>query len=282
MHGRRLTLTALATAAGLLVAACQSGAPVATQLNPTAVAGKPAAAAVRYLKISPAPGAKDVNPGNGITVTAVNGGKITHVTVKSSGDDPVTGALSDRPDPLAQHLRAPHRLVVPGHRHRHRQRRPPGDRDKQLQHADPVAHVRGRDLRGRRRHLRRRHADHADVQRADHQQGRRRAVAPDHHVQAGGRRLVLGRQRATRLPAEGLLARRHHGQLRRPPERRRGGQGRVRRSRSHPVVQHRPVGHRGGQHQHPPDPDLRRRQARPTTGRSPPAGPPCRPRTAPT
>ncbi len=94
MHGRRLTYTALATAAGLLVAACQSGAPVATQLNPTAVAGQPAAAVVRYLRISPAPGAKDVNPGNGITVTAINGGKITHVTVKSSGDDAVTGALS--------------------------------------------------------------------------------------------------------------------------------------------------------------------------------------------
>jgi lipoprotein-anchoring transpeptidase ErfK/SrfK len=94
VHGRRLTLTALATATGLLVAACQSGAPVATQLNPTAVAGQPAAAVVRYLRISPAPGAKDVNPGDGITVAAVNGGKITHVAVKSSGDDPVTGALS--------------------------------------------------------------------------------------------------------------------------------------------------------------------------------------------
>jgi lipoprotein-anchoring transpeptidase ErfK/SrfK len=94
VYGRRLTLTALATATGLLVAACQSGTPVATQLNPSAVAGKPAAAVVRYLRISPAPGAKDVSPGNGITVSAVNGGKITHVTVKSSGDDPVSGALS--------------------------------------------------------------------------------------------------------------------------------------------------------------------------------------------
>jgi lipoprotein-anchoring transpeptidase ErfK/SrfK len=95
VHGRRLTLTALTAAAGLLVAACQSGAPVATQLNPTAVAGKPAAAVAKYLKISPAPGAKDVNPANGITVTAVNGGKIAHVTVKTSSDDPVTGSLSD-------------------------------------------------------------------------------------------------------------------------------------------------------------------------------------------
>jgi lipoprotein-anchoring transpeptidase ErfK/SrfK len=95
VHGRRLTLTALTAAAGLLVAACQSSAPVATQLNPSAVAVKPAAAVARYLKISPAPGAKDVNPANGITVTAVNGGKIAHVTVKTSSDDPVTGSLSD-------------------------------------------------------------------------------------------------------------------------------------------------------------------------------------------
>ena len=95
MHGRRLTLTALAAAAGLLVTACQSGTPVATQLDPTAVAARPAAAAVSYLKISPAPGAKDVNPADGVTVTAAHGGKITDVTVKSSGDDPVTGALSD-------------------------------------------------------------------------------------------------------------------------------------------------------------------------------------------
>ena len=73
--------------------------------------------------------------------------------------------------------------------------------------------------------------------------------------------MVLGRQRAARLPAEGLLARRHHGQLRRPPERRRGRARRVRRPRPHPVVQHRPVGHRGGLHRHPPDADLRRRQA---------------------
>ena len=95
MHGRRLTLTALAVAGGLLVAACQSGTPVATQLNPTAVAAKHGPAVVSYLMISPAPGAKDVNPANGISVTAAHGGRITSVTVKSSGDDPVTGALGD-------------------------------------------------------------------------------------------------------------------------------------------------------------------------------------------
>ena len=95
MRSRRLALTALAAVVGLLVTACQSGTPAATQLNPTAVAARPAAAAVSYLKISPAPGAKDVNPADGVTVTAAHGGKITDVTVKSSGDDPVTGSLSD-------------------------------------------------------------------------------------------------------------------------------------------------------------------------------------------
>ncbi len=96
MHGSRtgrLTVTALTAAAALLVAACQSGAPDAAQLNPTAVASKPATAVAKYLEISPAPGAKDVNPAHGITVTAVNGGKIAHVTVKTTSDEPVTGAL---------------------------------------------------------------------------------------------------------------------------------------------------------------------------------------------
>jgi lipoprotein-anchoring transpeptidase ErfK/SrfK len=97
VHGRRtgrLTLAALTAAAALLVTACQSGTPAATQLNPTAVAGKPAATVAKYLEITPAPAARDVNPAQGITVTAVNGGKITNVTVKTSSDEPVTGALS--------------------------------------------------------------------------------------------------------------------------------------------------------------------------------------------
>jgi lipoprotein-anchoring transpeptidase ErfK/SrfK len=98
VHGPRtgrLTLTALTVAAAaLLVAACQSGTPAASQLNPTAVASKPGAAVAKYLEISPAPGARDVNPADGITVAAVSGSKITNVTVKTSSDEPVTGALS--------------------------------------------------------------------------------------------------------------------------------------------------------------------------------------------
>ena len=71
VHGRRagrLTIAALAAAAALLVAGCQSGTPTATQLNPQAVAGKSATTVAKYLKIFPAPGAKDVNPAAGITV----------------------------------------------------------------------------------------------------------------------------------------------------------------------------------------------------------------------
>jgi lipoprotein-anchoring transpeptidase ErfK/SrfK len=92
--GRRRVAAAALAAAAVLVTACQSGTPAATQLNPQAVASKPASAVARYLEISPAPGARDASPARGITVTAVDGGKITHVTVKTSSGDPVTGALS--------------------------------------------------------------------------------------------------------------------------------------------------------------------------------------------
>jgi lipoprotein-anchoring transpeptidase ErfK/SrfK len=90
---RRFATAALAAAAGLLAAACSAGNPVATQLNPLAVAGKTAQVAAKYLQITPAPGARDVNPSGGITVSALGGGKVTHVTVRTSGDT-VTGRLS--------------------------------------------------------------------------------------------------------------------------------------------------------------------------------------------
>lgn len=98
MHGssrRRLASTALAASAALLATACQGSTPAATQLSPTAVASKAAAAVTRYLTISPAPGTKNANPAGGITVTAAGGGKVTAVTVKTAGDEPVTGSLSD-------------------------------------------------------------------------------------------------------------------------------------------------------------------------------------------
>jgi lipoprotein-anchoring transpeptidase ErfK/SrfK len=98
VHGsqrRRLASVALTVAAALLATACQGSTPAATQLNPMAVASKPAAMVAKYLKITPAPGTKNASPADGITVTAVNGGKVTTVAVKTSADQPVTGALSD-------------------------------------------------------------------------------------------------------------------------------------------------------------------------------------------
>jgi lipoprotein-anchoring transpeptidase ErfK/SrfK len=98
VHGsqrRRLAFAALTATTALLATACQGGStPTAMQLNPTAVASKPAAMVAKYLKISPAPGTKNANPGGGVTVTAENGGKVTAVTVKTAGGQPVTGALS--------------------------------------------------------------------------------------------------------------------------------------------------------------------------------------------
>ena len=90
---RRHAAVALAAALGLLTVGCAKSAPAAVQLNAQAVAGKNAQAVAKYLKITPAPGTKDANPSDGITVSALGGGKVTHVSVRTSGDA-VTGALS--------------------------------------------------------------------------------------------------------------------------------------------------------------------------------------------
>ena len=143
---------------------------------------------------------------------------------------------------LAQQRAPPGRVAeLHGDRHRHRRQRPEDHHHEHLPHPDARADLLHHDLRGVRPDLRRRHADHADLQPADHQQGGGRAVAGADHVQAGDRRLVLGRRRAPVLPAAGLLAGQHHGQLRRPPERGGGRQGRVRGRQPDPDVQHRPV-----------------------------------------
>jgi lipoprotein-anchoring transpeptidase ErfK/SrfK len=91
---RRLAAVALTATAALLATACQGSTPVATKLNPTPVASKPASTAAKYLRITPASGSKNASPGDGITVTAVNGGKLSGVTVKSPAASRVTGALS--------------------------------------------------------------------------------------------------------------------------------------------------------------------------------------------
>jgi lipoprotein-anchoring transpeptidase ErfK/SrfK len=92
----RLAAVALTAAAALLATACQGGssAPVATQLKTHAVASVPASPAPAALTISPAAGSKNADPAQGITVTAVRGGKVAGVTVKTSSSHPVTGTLS--------------------------------------------------------------------------------------------------------------------------------------------------------------------------------------------
>jgi len=89
---RRVAAVALAAAIGLLATACASS-PVASQLNAQAVAGKTAGTVAKYLRITPAPGTRDANPSDGITVHAIDGGKITKVSVSTSGD-PVSGTMS--------------------------------------------------------------------------------------------------------------------------------------------------------------------------------------------
>jgi lipoprotein-anchoring transpeptidase ErfK/SrfK len=89
---RRLCAAALAAAFCLLAAACQSSTPKAVQLNPTSVAGSGNVAA-KFLAITPAPGTKNADPANGITVSARDGGKVTSVAVHTSGDA-VIGTLS--------------------------------------------------------------------------------------------------------------------------------------------------------------------------------------------
>jgi len=93
-RARRLAAVALTAAAALFATACQGSAPVASKLNSTAVSSRPASAVPQYLQISPATGSKNASPSDGITVTGVRGGKVSAVTVKASGTQPVTGTLS--------------------------------------------------------------------------------------------------------------------------------------------------------------------------------------------
>ena len=87
---------AAGAALGLLVTACSSGAPADAPAQSSASASASARAQASLLaselKITPSDGSHDVNPAQGITVTATQG-KVTNVTVKTSGD-PVSGTLS--------------------------------------------------------------------------------------------------------------------------------------------------------------------------------------------
>jgi len=94
---RRLAAVAAAAVIGLLASACggghaQSPSPDQSKAQAAASASASAAALAAALKITPSNGSHDVNPSDGITVTAPKG-KVTKVTVQSSGDQ-VTGTLS--------------------------------------------------------------------------------------------------------------------------------------------------------------------------------------------
>ena len=90
---RRLPAAALAAAVCLLAAACQGSTPAAVQLNPASVTGKSAQTVAKYLAITPAPGTRNADPASGITVSGRDGGKVTGVTVHTSGNA-VAGTLS--------------------------------------------------------------------------------------------------------------------------------------------------------------------------------------------
>ncbi len=103
--GRHFATIAAAAAIGLLATACGGGhaqssssgqaraQASASAASAAAARARAAAALAAELKITPANGSRDVDPSGGITVTAPKG-KVTNVTVKSSGD-PVPGSLSD-------------------------------------------------------------------------------------------------------------------------------------------------------------------------------------------
>jgi lipoprotein-anchoring transpeptidase ErfK/SrfK len=94
----RLAAIAVCAVAGLLTAACtgSSGGTGSTAGGSSGGGGSSSAPATRStgpeLTISPGNGTKDLQPGQGITVTAARG-KITHVSVRA-GSDPVSGQLN--------------------------------------------------------------------------------------------------------------------------------------------------------------------------------------------
>src|SRR5260370_17942519 len=96
-HVRRYATIAAAAAISLLAAACgghaQSPSPGQAKAQASASARAHAAMLAAELKITPSNGSRDVDPGHGIGVTAATG-KVTNVTVRSSGDA-VSGRLSD-------------------------------------------------------------------------------------------------------------------------------------------------------------------------------------------
>jgi lipoprotein-anchoring transpeptidase ErfK/SrfK len=91
---RRLSAVAVCAVAGLLTAACSGSTGGAGGSAGGASGGSASASSGTgpELTISPASGSKDIQPGQGITVTAARG-KITHVSVHA-GTDSVSGTMN--------------------------------------------------------------------------------------------------------------------------------------------------------------------------------------------
>jgi lipoprotein-anchoring transpeptidase ErfK/SrfK len=84
---------AAAAALAILVTACSGSGSSGNSHGTTAHGGKTKAASAPKVRITPANGATNVNPSDGVTVTATSG-TLRNVTVRTAGDE-VTGSLSD-------------------------------------------------------------------------------------------------------------------------------------------------------------------------------------------
>ena len=94
LSGRRarLTITAVAVAAGLLAAACQSSGGTAAGQQAGSKAPASPAAPLAHLSVTPADGSRNVKPEHGVTVK-VTDGKLSNVSVVSRGQK-VPGSLN--------------------------------------------------------------------------------------------------------------------------------------------------------------------------------------------
>ena len=88
-HARHGAVAAIVAVAAIALTACSG--PAAVKPDPAAAARARAAAAAQDFIITP--GGQSASTSRGITVTAAHG-KLTDVTVHTSGSDPVTGSMS--------------------------------------------------------------------------------------------------------------------------------------------------------------------------------------------